>query len=210
MKNSLLLKKLHIQKTEFITSSTLKNYCKKFKLDYENTIRYLIRQGYLIRIFKGIFYVKNPEEIKLGTLKYSHMELIAKGLELKKVKNWYYGLHSALKLNNMTHETFAIDHVMNDEISRPKPINITGYKIKFHRVTPKILKFGIKTSKKIRFSDPEKTIIDFLYMLRYNGVPEEKIIMDMSEYLKDIKKEKMYSYVKYYPKSVKKTLEGLL
>jgi len=210
MKTSLLLKKLHIDKKEFITSTLLKNYCKKLELDYEDTIRYFIRQGYLIRIFKGIFYVKDLEEIKLGRLKYSYRELIAKGLELKGVKNWYFGLYSALKLNNMTHETFVIDHVINDEIFRAKPIDIAGYKIKFHRVSSKVLTFGIITKDNVRFSDPEKTILDFLYILRYNGVPENKIIMDVSEYSNNILKEKIRKYVKHYPKSVKQTLEGLL
>jgi predicted transcriptional regulator of viral defense system len=210
MKTSLLLKKLHLDKKEFITSAILKKYCKKLELDYENTIRYFMRQGYLIRIFKGIFYVKDLEEIKLGTLNYSYRELIAKGLDLKDVKKWYFGLHSALKLNNMTHETFVIDHVINDTIFRAKPIDIAGYKIKFHRISSKILTFGIITKDTIRFSDPEKTLLDFLYILRYNGVPENKIIMDLSEYAHIISKEKIRTYSKHYPQSVQKTLEGLL
>ena len=210
MKTSSLLKKLHIDKKEFITSTILKNYCEKLELDYENTIRYFIRQGYLIRIFKGIFYVKDIEEIELGRLKYSYRELIAKGLALKDVKHWYFGLYSALKLNNMTHETFVIDHVINDTIFRAKPIDIAGYKVTFHRISPKVLTFGILTKDSIRFSDPEKTILDFLYILRYNGVPENKILMDVSEYSNSISKEKIRKYVNHYPKSVKKTLEGLL
>ena len=205
-----VLKKLYLENREFVTSDELKKYCKKFNLDYNITIKNLVFRGNLVRIFKGIFYVKDLEEIKLGRLKYSYRELIAKGLDLKDVKNWYFGLHSALKLNNMTHETFVIDHVINDKIFRAKPIDIAGYKIKFHRISSKVLTFGIITKDNIRFSDPEKTILDFLYILRYNGVPENKIIMDVSEYSNNILKEKIRKYVKHYPKSVKKTLEGLL
>lgn len=205
-----VLKKLYLENREFVTSDKLKKYCKKFNLDYNITVKNLVFRGNLVRIFKGIFYVKDLEEIKLGRLKYSYRELIAKGLDLKDVKNWYFGLHSALKLNNMTHETFVIDHVINDKIFRAKPIGIAGYKIKFHRISSKVLTFGIITKDNIRFSDPEKTILDFLYILRYNGVPENKIIMDVSEYSNNILKEKIRKYVKHYPKSVKKTLEGLL
>lgn len=205
-----VLKKLYLENREFATSDELKKYCKKFNLDYNITVKNLVFRGNLVRIFKGIFYVKDLEEIKLGRLKYSYRELIAKGLDLKDVKNWYFGLHSALKLNNMTHETFVIDHVINDKIFRAKPIGIAGYKIKFHRISSKVLTFGIITKDNIRFSDPEKTILDFLYILRYNGVPENKIIMDVSEYSNNILKEKIRKYVKHYPKSVKKTLEGLL
>lgn len=205
-----VLKKLYLENKEFVKSDELKKYCKKFNIDYNITVKNLVFRGNLVRIFKGIFYVRNLEEIKLGRFKYSYRELIAKGLELKDVKNWYFGLYSALKLNNMTHETFVIDHVINDKIFRAKPIDIAGYKIKFHRISYKVLTFGIITKDNIRFSDPEKTILDFIYILRYNGIPENKIIMDVSEYSNNISKEKIRKYVKHYPKSVRKTLEGLL
>src|SRR4030043_563174 len=124
IKSNLLLKKLAIDGKEFITSEELKRYCKSMGLNYEITIRHLVSRGYLIRIFKGIFYVKSLDEVKLGKSKYSHLELVAKGLELKGVKNWYFGLYTALKLNNMTHEHFAIDYVINDKLFRAKPIGI--------------------------------------------------------------------------------------
>jgi len=210
MNSSVLLKKLYLDEIEFITSDTLKKYCKTFKIDYEDAIRYFIRMGYIIRIFKGIFYLKNLEELKFGRWKYSYRELIAKGLEIKGVKNWYFGLYSALKLNNMTHETFVIDHVMNDKIFRPKPIDIMGYKVEFHRVSPKLFNIGIIKNEKIRYSDPEKTILDFMYIWRYNGISETRIIMDIADYAENVSKEKLRKYVKYYPKSVEKTLRGLL
>ena len=77
---------------------------------------------YIIRIFRGIFYVKSLEEIKYKKVKYNHLELVAKGLELKGVKHWYFGLHTALKLNNATHEYFTIDYVITDSFYRNKPI----------------------------------------------------------------------------------------
>jgi len=205
-----LLKKLYLENTEFVTSDTLKKYCKNLELDYDGTIKNLIFRGNLIRIFKGIFYIKNLEELKLGKLKYSHMELISKGLELKDVENWYFGLYSALKLNNMTHETFTIDHVLNNKIFRAKPIEIFGHKVKFHLISSKLLTFGIIKKEKIRYSDPEKTILDFLYLLRYEGIPENKIFMDISEYTDNLSKEKMRRYIKYYPKTVEKTCRELL
>ena len=210
MRMNPVLKKLYLDNIEFVTSNKLKKYCKDLNVDYTGTIKNLVFRGNLVRIFKGIFYVKGLEEIKLGRLKYSYMELIAKGLEIKGVETWYFGLYSALKLNNMTHETFIIDNVINDEIFRRKPIDIVGYKIKFHRVSSKILTFGIIKKNRLRYSDPEKTILDFLYLLRYKGVSENKIIMDVSEYANNLSKEKMKRYVKHYPKTVNKTLEGLL
>jgi len=108
-KTSLLLKKLRMDEEEFVTSTGLKRYCKSMGLSYKTAIKYFVYRGYLTRIFKGIFYVKPLDEVKLGKSRYSYLELVAKGLELKSVKNWYFGLYTALKLNNMTHEHFTVD-----------------------------------------------------------------------------------------------------
>jgi len=201
-KSSLLLKKLRIDEKEFVTSAELKLYCKSMGLSYKTVIKYFIHRGYLTRIFRGIFYVKSLDEIKLGKVRYSHLELVANGLVLKGVKNWYFGLYTALKLNNMTHEHFTVDYVVNDKLLRSKPMNIAGYKFKFVKLTPRLLKFGI-TGNSLRYSDAEKTILDFIYTWRYNGVPKEKIILDISEWSKSLSKEKTRKYATNYPKTVR-------
>ena len=202
IKSSLLLKKLRIEKKEFITANELKRYCKSMNLNYEKTIKYFVSRSYLTRIFKGIFYVKSLDELKLGKSKYSNQELVAKGLYLKGVKNWYFGLYTALKINNMTHESFVIDYVVNDRLLRSTPINIAGYKYRFIKLVPRLLQFGI-IEDELRYSDPEKTILDFIYTWRYNGVPREKIILDVSEWAKDISSEKIRKYSIHYPKTVR-------
>ncbi len=211
MKMSVLLKKLLIENKEFVTSKELELYCKSMKLDYTAVIRYFIAQGYLTRIFRGIFYVKTLEELKLGRSKYSHLELVAKGLELKNVRKWYFGLHTALKLNNMTHEYFAVEDVINDTLFRANPINIAGYKFKFTRISPLLVSFGINRKDEIiRYSDPEKTVLDFIYIWRYNGVPNDRIVLDISEWAKLGSKEKLMSYAKKYPKTVSEIVERVV
>jgi predicted transcriptional regulator of viral defense system len=201
-KSNLLLKKLAIDKKEFITSEELKRYCKIMGLIYGITIRHLVSRGYLIRIFKGIFYVKTPEEVKLNRSRYNHLELVAKGLELKGVKNWYFGLYTALKFNNMTHESFTVEYVLNDKLFRSKPINVAGYKFKFVKLAPKLIEFG-KIENSLKYSDPEKTILDFIYTWRYNSVPKEKIALDVSEWARNLSAEKIKEYAVNYPKTVK-------
>jgi len=201
-RSSLLLKKLRIEEKEFVTSDELKLYCKSMGLSYKKVIKYFTHRAYLTRIFRGIFYVKSLDEIKLGKTRYSHLKLVAKGLELKGVKNWYFGLYTALKLNNMTHEHFTVDYVVNDKLFRPKPMNIAGYKFKFVKLVPRLLKFGI-TGNNLRYSDAEKTILDFIYTWRYNGVPKEKIILDISEWSRSLSKEKIRKYATNYPKTVR-------
>lgn len=206
---NLLLKKLYLEKKEFVTSPLLKQYCKTLKLDYDSTIKYLLSAGYLIRIFRGIFYVKTLEETKLNQSKYNPWELVAKGLELKKVTEWYFGLNTALKLNNITHEYFTVEYVINDKIFRAKPIAIAGYKFKFIKFKPNLIKFGIKKKGILRYSDYEKTILDSIYLKKYKGVPDKKIILGLLKWPKKFSKNKIKSYLKYYPKTISKIIDNI-
>ncbi|MDR2707851.1 MAG: hypothetical protein LBB87_03790, partial [Nitrososphaerota archaeon] len=209
-KSNLLLRKLAIDKKEYTTAEELKKYCKTINTNYETTIRHLLSRKHAIRIFKGIFYIKTPQETKYHTQKYSHLELVTKGLELKGVKNWYFGLHTALKLNNLIHEYFTIDNVINDKLLRSNPIKIAGYKFKFSKLAPKLLEFGIIKNNTYPYSDPEKTILDFIYTWRYNGVSKERIVMDISDWAKDTSKEKIKTYAVNYPKTVQEIVDLML
>lgn len=170
-------------------------------LRYEITIKHLLSRGHLIRIFKGIFYIKTPEETKFNKPKYNYLELVANGLKLKGVKNWYFGLYTTLKFNNLTHESFAVDYVVNDKVLRSKPIKIAGYKFRFAKLSPKLLEFGL-IKNNLKYSDPKKTILDFIYIWRYNGILKEKIALDISEWAKSLSSEKIKRYATNYPKTV--------
>lgn len=209
MKESILLKKLRMDNKEFVASTELRNYCKQMKLDYKSAIGHFVSRGHLTRIFKGIFYVKSLDEFKLGKARYNHLELVAKGLELKGVKNWYFGLYTALKLNNMTHEHFAIDYVVNDRIFRAKPMKIAGYRFKFMKLKPSLFKFGL-IENELTYSDPEKTILDFVYVWKYNGVPKERIAADISEWTTSLSKVRVKEYVKSYPKTVQEVASEVM
>lgn len=212
MKTDVLLRKLRMDNREFVTSGELRAYCRSLKLDYGIAIRHLVPRGYMVRILKGIFYVKSPDELELGRSKYNHLELVAKGLELKKVANWYFGLHTALKLNNMTHETFAIEDVISDKLFRANPFTIAGYKFKFSKLSkPSLFGFGTRKGEHgVKYSDPEKTVLDFIYIWRYNGIPEEKIAADVSGWAENASKEKVKTYAKKYPKTVAEIAEKVV
>ncbi len=209
MRMNPILKKLHLEEKEFVTSFEIRNYCDIFDYNYYNTIRNLTSRGYLLRIFKGVFYLKTFDEVKLGKMKYSHLDLVSKGLELKGVKNWYFGLQTALKLNNATHEHFTMDYVINDKLFRSKPITINGYRFKFVKLKKGLMGFGVNRNI-IQYSDMDKTILDLIYIWRYNGKPEVKIIGDISEYRDHIVPDRINQYSIHYPKSVKRTLERII
>jgi predicted transcriptional regulator of viral defense system len=209
MAMGLLLKKLRIDGKEFVKDDDLRRYCKTMDLDYTAAVKYLSVHGHLVRVFRGIFYVKTPDEEELGRTRYTPLELVAKGLELKDVKNWYFGLNTALKLNNMTHEHYAIDYVVSDKLFRAKPIGIAGYKFRFVKLSPRLLGFGVKIDG-VRYSDPEKTVLDFVYTWRYNGVPKEKILLDIKEWSGILSKTTLRKYSENYPKTVRGIVKAIM
>ncbi len=210
MKTTILLEKLWLEKKEFVTAKELKEYCKLFKMKYDSVIHYLLKMKYMTRIFRGIFYIKSLEEAKMKKSKYNHLELVAKGLELKGVKNWYFGLHTALKLNNMTHEYFVIDEVVSDSLFRSKPVSIAGYKFRFVKISPSLFDFGMNKYNDLPYSDPEKTILDFAYLSKQDGMTTDRTIMDVSEWAKDLSKDKLKKYAKKYPKSISHMAEIII
>jgi hypothetical protein len=104
-----------------------------------------------------------------------------------------------------------VEDVINDSLFRANPINIAGYDFKFTKLSPSLFDFGIKNKDEIiRYSDPEKTVLDFIYIWRYNGVPDDKIVLDISEWAKQGSKEKLMSYAKKYPKTVTEIVERVI
>ena len=190
----LIVEKLARNNKKFITSNEIKDYCRKLSLDYLPTIKYLLRNKYLARVFKGIFYIYSIGERKLGKSEMNFFEILKEALKIKGVKNWYFGLETGLKFNNLTHEYFVIDYVINNKIFRAKPIIIMGRKVKFYKLSPKMFSFGI-IKKNINYSDSEKTLLDLLYLKHYTKEEFEEIAEELS-------KTKLLKYAKNYNKRV--------
>ncbi len=200
MTTAILLKKLWLDGKDVITSEEMERYCGALKTDPAKSLRSLLASGKMIGIFRGVYYVKTPEELELGRMRYNHLELVAKGMAAKGVKNWYFGLYTALKLNNMTHEYFNVDYLVNDTISRPRPMKAAGSMFRFVKFKPSLFGFGVAGDPP--HSDPEKTVLDLIYLWRYNGVPDGKILADVEEYARHASKSRIREYAKRYPKSV--------
>jgi hypothetical protein len=204
----LLVRKLELTDNKFITREELKPYCKALKLEYYTAIRYLTSNSYLIRILRGIFYIKSAEERKLKKIDMNCTGALKEALRIKGVK-WYFGLESAIKLNNLTHEYFAIESVITDSLFRPRPIGILGTKVKFIKIRKDLLDFGL-IGKDFKHSDIEKTLLDIIYLGRYNKYSEEEIRNKAASLLKNCKKSKLMKYAEYYPKSIGKVLLKLI
>jgi hypothetical protein len=48
-----------------ITKDETKDTCKRFGADVDSTINFMISYGYLVRIPRGLYYVKTVEEFEL-------------------------------------------------------------------------------------------------------------------------------------------------
>ena len=147
-------------KGKILTRKDFDSLATKYKFDRDTLRRVMLNKGYLITIFRGVYYLKDYEEKKLNSLKYSPYELLALGLEKKNVK-WYFGLNTALKFLGLTHEVFPVNIVINDKFNRTKPMKIAGSSFFFMKLKPSLF-FDMKkenTSNNIfiYYSNIEKT-----------------------------------------------------
>lgn len=210
MKYRLLVKKIHFDEKEYYNAEEIKAICKKLGMKYEHGIRYLIRTKHLVRILKGFFYIRSLKERSEGTTSANFFKALAKSLEYKKVANWYFGLDTAIKLNNLTHEYFLIDYVVSDKLFRAKPIIILGHKVKFIKLKKDLFGFGIKSAENINYSDIEKTILDIIHLRKHRGVDEAAIKNEIADLLGHANKRKLIKYAKHYSLSVTDFLREIL
>ncbi len=175
----LIVEKLFRSNEKFITAKGIKDDCTRMSLNYLVTIKYLLRHKYLARIFRGIFYIYSMEERKLGKSDMNFYEILRRALEMKGIDKWYFGLETGLKFNNLTHEYFTTDFILTDKLFRAKSILIMGRKVKFYKISPKFFSFGIR-DKVVRYSDPEKTLLDLFYLKHYSKEELKEIAEKLS------------------------------
>ncbi len=155
-------------KGRILTREELDSLASKYHFNKLDLRKLLLNKGYLITIFRGIYYLKTYEEKKFNTITYSPYELLSLGLASKKVR-WYFGLNTALKFLNLTHEVFPVNIVINNSFNRVRPMNIAGSLFLFIKIKPSLF-FGLKEIETnhavLYYSSLEKTLLDFLYLKR--------------------------------------------
>ncbi|MFH0970166.1 MAG: hypothetical protein V1776_01765 [Candidatus Diapherotrites archaeon] len=210
MSYRILVRRLWLEEGRYVTASALKERCNPLGLSYEDALSYLFRNKYVVRILRGFFYIPTVEERRLKTLGPNPYEAITKAMEYKKIKNWYFGLETAIKWNNITHEHFTVDYVVSDTLFRAKPIIILGRKIKFVKLKKSLFDFGIKREKKLPYSDLEKTILDLVHIRKYAGRSDKAISDELTEWAETASKTKLRGYAKHYSLSVRRIMEKLV
>ncbi len=208
MSLTLLIKKLYLDEEKIVTADILRKYCQDLKMDYYTAIRYLLKNKYLHRILRGIFYLPTMDERKFGKIDLNYLDALAVALAIKKIKNWYFGLETAVRLNALSHEFTTIDYIINDTIFRPKPILVLGHRIQFVKFKKNLFGFGT-VGEKIRYSTPEKTVLDIIYLSRYQGLGNNEIRIKIADHLASCSARKLRAYAQNYTLEIRKLVKEL-
>jgi hypothetical protein len=161
-------------------------------------------------LFKGYYYVRTPEELRLRNPRYNPLELFALAATRKGIGSWYYGLDTALRLNGMTHEDRRVETVVSDSFYRIHGVLVGASRFVIHKWRHELVTFGLVDKGVYRHSDPEKTVLDLLYWDYWRaakGKPETRAWVD---YLANVRTSKLRMYLRHYPEAVARSVEGFL
>ena len=197
-------------KREIVTTEEVATLASRLGRRPEHAIRHLRRARYLAPLFKGYYYVRTPEELRLGDPRYNPLELFALAANRKGIGTWYYGLHTALRLNGMTHEVRRDETVISDSFYRIHGVPITARRFVIHKWRPELATFGLLDKGTYRYSDPEKTVLDLAYWDHWRatrGKPKTRAWVD---HVANVRSEKLRKYLRHYPEDVARAAEGTL
>ncbi|AEH25198.1 type IV toxin-antitoxin system AbiEi family antitoxin domain-containing protein [Pyrococcus yayanosii] len=180
----------------------LSTYLKVDDVDY--LVNYLIQYGYIIRILRGLYYVKTPVEFSFKSSPTIY-KLLSLGMN-KVTKNWYFGLFTALVLNGLTHEHYTTIFIINDKIARTKIIRVNGTPVRIIKTKRKLFDFGIVEKGDMKISDLEKILLDFLYFGNYGTISKELALRIWREYKDSADWKKLKKYLEKYPESIAKVV----
>jgi len=206
----LIWKKLIVEGKKIASTKEIMTLAREIDRNEKRSLYYLQEEGYIIRILRGIFYVRNIKEREHSGQDCSMYELVAMASKEKGVKNWYFALETALKLNLMTHEYFFIDYVITDSYRTTKVISINGQKFRFIKRGSKYFKEGIIREKKIRYSDIEKTVLDLAYKDYLRSRKPHYYLGSVREYQDRIERDRARKYLVAYPQKFRENVEGLI
>jgi len=196
-----ILNQLRDEKKVFITRDELMEYSKRYHYPFRNVINYLTSQQSLIELFGDLYYIKSHKEVKNEELDRTFFQLLIDALEKKGITNSYFGLHTALKLNNMIDKDTGTIYLILDRNFNNPSLELNGRQFNFIKLNQNLFSFGI-IEDGIRYSDPEKSILDLTLLWNYNGKHERRIFLEISNYKKFLSLDKLRNYAGHYPEAV--------
>ena len=210
MRTSLIWERFLVEDRRMVTSSEIRELAEEMSRDPNQAIDYLQSNDYMVRVLRGIFYVKSPGERRRKVLERSLYEIVAMALKLKGVRRWYFGLETALKLNVMTHEHFVVDYVLTDSYRTTKTIRIMGTAFRFIRRGDRHFRRGISRKGPLRYSDPEKTVLDLTYREYLRSKESPMFTSPVEEHRAVIDMDRLRALLEDYPPDFRRRTEGSL
>jgi predicted transcriptional regulator of viral defense system len=206
MSASLVWKRLNLEGVRVTDSRRIEMMAAGLGRDPVRTIRYLQEHGYIVRLLRGIFYVKTPDERMLKTLQASKYDLIRMAMKEKGVRHWHLGLNTATAIHGMTHEYFSTDFVITDSFRTTKTIKINGSKFRFVRRGKALQGFGVERLKGVPVSDKEKTVLDLVHSRIIAGAADTGASEPIAEFEDCIDARKVREYAQHYPSRVREVV----
>ncbi len=206
----MISKKLLLEGKNIATRDEIFEIARKIRKDEKRSLNYLLEEGYIVRILRGFFYIRSMEERYRKTQDLSTYQLVARALERKGIKNWYFALETALKLNLMTHEYFLRNYVVTDSYRTTKVIQVLGQDFLFIKRGEKQFDHGLVNKDGIWYSDRIKTILDLAYRSYLKNGELNEIKEIFQEYQRFIQKDQVKSYLKDFPRRFEETVEKIL
>ena len=194
---------------DVVPKARIAEMARRIDLNPDATIRTLSENRRLLPLFKGYYYLCKPDEILLHK-GLNPLELFARGAKAKGIGTWYYGLHTALRLNAMTHEYRTDENVISDSFHRPNGIPIAGRRFTIHKWRPEMARFGVVRKGDFFVSDPEKTVLDFAYLDHYAVAKGRAPIGTWREHLGNVDHAKLRDYLRNYPEGVRAMVEAAI
>lgn len=148
---------------DVVTTDALAGLARTAGLDARHAVDHLVRSRRLEPLFKGVYYVRRPEEVMLGVERRSPLELFALAAKAKGIGRWYFGLHTALRLHGMTHEHRGDVEVVCEGLHRPLGVEMAGTRFVIHKWKPDLFGWGVTRIRGLPVSDPARTVLDLAY-----------------------------------------------
>lgn len=189
------MKKLEVIKTlenfpkGFFTIKDLKKIFPSEKKGFNTFIKRVVDEGILIRLSRGIYVLKGTNW---------EIEKIANQIYYPSYLSFVTVLGRGGILNQLPYSlTFATT-------KKSKKIVLGNTEVVYSQIKPKLY-FGYKTEDGLNFAEPEKALLDQLYLVSLG-----KASLDWEELnLSGLNKKKFFHYAKRFPSRINKGLEEI-
>jgi len=150
----------------------------------------LLKKGVLIRLRRDLYLLKNSTV--------SDFEIGNKLLEPS-----YISFESALNFWEMTTQ---LPEIITSAARRSKKLIVRDNEYTYSHLSKKLFSFGIVRKNNFFIACPEKSILDLIY---YASLGKRSMTFDDLDTSK-LDKKKFLSYLKEYPKTMKKTCKEII